>query len=265
MMRRAAGHRLMAMAGALALAGLLLMSGRASAETLITSLSTHRVLIGSNYTGAQIGLFGAFERDGRTIARADPHDVVVTVLGPRRNMLVREKERQGPLWLNSDRRRFGEAPAFLAVLTTRPLQEMGSEEDARRMRIGLRNQLAPPEAAMSFDVGETRFTDALIRIKAADNLYQQVERGVTFLTHGVFRASIVLPAVAPTGAYDVVVELFSGGVSLAREQTNFEVVQIGFEQQVAQVARSWPLSYGLVTAMLALAFGWLASVIFRRD
>jgi hypothetical protein len=63
----------------------------------------------------------------------------------------------------------------------------------------------------------------------------------------------------------VFVELVSGAVSLARQQTSFEVVQIGFEQQVAWVARNWSMTYGLVTAIMALIFGWLATVIFRRD
>jgi uncharacterized protein (TIGR02186 family) len=237
----------------------------AVAETLILSLSNHRVLIGSNYTGAQIGLFGTIEREGRTISRAEPYDIVVTVSGPRRHLLVREKERQGPLWLNSEQRRFIDTPAYLSVLTTRPLAEMGSEEDARRLRVGLRNQLSPPGLAMSFDTNEARFTDALMRLKGAERLYTEIERGVTYLTPGVFRAAIVLPATAPTGSYDVNVELFVGGVPLARQQTNFEVVQIGFEQQVAQFARGWPLFYGLTTALLALIFGWMATVIFRRD
>ena len=39
----------------------------ASAETLITSLSNHRVLITSNYTGTSIAIFGAIERDAQTI------------------------------------------------------------------------------------------------------------------------------------------------------------------------------------------------------
>ena len=77
---------------------LLLLSSLApaQAETLITSLSNHRVLINSNYTGTQIAVFGAIERDAQTVARATGYDVVVTVRGPRQFLTVREKERLGP-------------------------------------------------------------------------------------------------------------------------------------------------------------------------
>ena len=63
---------------------LLLLCGLspARAESLITSLSNHRVLINSNYTGTQIAVFGAIERDAQTVARATAYDVVVTVRGP---------------------------------------------------------------------------------------------------------------------------------------------------------------------------------------
>lgn len=241
------------------------MSASAVAETLVTSLSTHRVLIGSNYTGAQIAVFGTIERDARTISRAEPYDIIVTVTGPRRHILVREKERVGPIWVNNEQRRYGEAPGFLTVLSTRPLQELGSDEDRRQLQIGLRNRLTPAGAGQSFDPGESRFTDALIRLRQRTQLYQEVDRGVTFLTPGLFRGAVNLPAVAPTGSYDVLVELFAGPVRLANQQTNFEVVQIGFEDQVGRFARNFGLIYGLITAALALLFGWLATVIFRRD
>jgi hypothetical protein len=52
---------------------------------------------------------------------------------------------------------------------------------------------------------------------------------------------------------------------LARNQTNFELVKTGFEQDVAALAREWSLLYGLAVAAMAVLFGWIASVIFRRD
>ncbi len=251
---------------ALLLAALAWLAGSAPAlaQTLVTSLSTHRVLIGSNYTGAQIAVFGTVE-GGRTASRPGPFDLVVTVTGPRQHILVREKQQAGPLWLNGEQRRFGDAPAFLAVMGSRPLAEIGSEEDRRNLRIGLRNRLIPAGAGMSFDPGETRFTDALIRIRAERRLYQEVERGVTFLAPELFQARIDLPAIAPTGSYEVQVELLSGTVMLARQQTNFEVVQIGFEEQVGRFAHGSSLLYGLLTVAIALFAGWLATVIFRRD
>jgi uncharacterized protein (TIGR02186 family) len=109
------------------------------------------------------------------------------------------------------------------------------------------------------------FRAALLRIKARDGLYHDLERGVTFLTPNLFRAAIPLPAIAPPGNYDVDVVLFADSVPLARTNTSFELVKTGFEQRVGEVAHDWSLIYGLATAALAIVFGWTASVIFRRD
>jgi uncharacterized protein (TIGR02186 family) len=178
---------------------------------------------------------------------------------------VREKDRSGPFWLNRNQQRFDNAPAFLVTLTTRLMAEMGSEEDARRLVIGLKNKLLSTGAGLSDDPDEARFADALIRLKSQDRLYSEVERGVTFLTPSLFQARLDLPANAPTGNYDVKIDLLVGQARLASQQTSFEVVQIGFAQQVAGFARNWAFLYGLATALTAILFGWLATVIFRRD
>jgi len=52
---------------------------------------------------------------------------------------------------------------------------------------------------------------------------------------------------------------------VTRTETNFEIVKVGFEQFVASTARQNGFSYGLLTALMALMSGWMASVVFRKD
>ena len=96
-------------------------------------------------------------------------------------------------------------------------------------------------------------------------LYDYEERGVTFLSSAMFSSPVDIPATAPTGSYTVDIVLYSGGVPLARQQTNFEVIKTGIEQRLASGAYDWAVLYGLATILLALFLGWGASVIFRRD
>lgn len=237
----------------------------ASAETLITSLSNHRVLINSNYTGTSIAIFGAIERDAQTVARATGYDVVVTVRGPRQNITVREKQRMGPIWINREQQKFPSAPAYLSVLTSRPIDEITSPQLRQRQKIGLGAIINSPDFTNERGGEDREFRDALYRVKSRDGLYLEDERGVTFLTPDIFRASIPLPATAPPGTYDVQVTLFADTVILASTITHFELVKTGFEEQVGSVARDWSLAYGSITAIIALFFGWLANMIFRRD
>jgi len=237
----------------------------ACAETLITSLSSHRVLINSNYTGTSIAVFGAIERDAQTVARATGYDAVVTVRGPSQYLVVREKEQMGPVWINREQQKFPTAPSYLSVLTSRPIEEMTSDQLRLRQKVGLRAIIGAPDFTNVRGGADKPFRDALYRLKAQEGLYIEEPRGVTFLTPDIFRASIPLPATAPPGNYDVEVMLFADTVILARTTTHFELVKSGFEQQVGEIARDRSVFYGVATALLAICFGWLASVIFRRD
>jgi uncharacterized protein (TIGR02186 family) len=73
----------------------------ASAERLITSLSSHQVLVSSSFTGTELVLFGAIERDGATVVRKGGYDIVVTVSGPRETLVVRRKDRVAGIWTNA--------------------------------------------------------------------------------------------------------------------------------------------------------------------
>ena len=58
---------------------------------------------------------------------------------------------------------------------------------------------------------------------------------------------------------------FVDGAAIARAPSALEVYKAGLEQIVSSAARNHGLLYGLLTAMMALATGWFASVVFRRD
>jgi uncharacterized protein (TIGR02186 family) len=249
----------------LALAAMLAGAPPAVGETLVTSLSSQRVAITSNYTGAQILAFGVVERDAQTVSRNSAYDVVVTVRGPRQPVVVREKEPFGPIWINRAQQKFPNAPAFLAVHSSRPITEVSSDALRQRMRVGLQAVVNAPGFTLDRGVEDDPFRAALLRLKARERLYRENEGGVAFLTPTLFQAPIALPATAPPGDYHVEVALFADGVVLARSQSRFELVKTGFEQRVAEAAHQSPLLYGLGIAALSLAFGWIASVVFRRD
>ena len=239
----------------------------ASAERLVTSVSKHRVMVTSNFVGEDLVLFGSVERDAASIARRGGYDIVVTVTGPRRTFVTRRKERRLGIWINVASREFVDVPAFLAVLSNRPIDSIASPEVRRRLQLGLGNVSLPQQIGndVADVVREDPFRQAFVRINEQHYLYQQSENAVTFLTPNLFRAAIPLPAAVPIGTYNVDVKLLADGAMIARTNSAFEVVKAGFEQIVADTAHRQPFLYGLLTALMALVTGWLASVIFRRD
>jgi len=252
---------------ALGLAAALTLVSPAAAERLITTLSTSRVLISSNFTGADVVLFGSIERDAQTVPRRGGYDIVVTVTGPRDTIVTFRKERVAGIWVNADSRTFVKVPSYLTVLANKTINDIADINTLRRTQTGLQRTILPQEISgdIADSTREDPFRQAFLRLKVDQGLYRELQNGVTFLTPALFRASIIIPDNAPTGNYDVDVKLFVDGVLLTRTQTALEVVKIGFEQFLASAARDYGLLYGILTAMMALLTGWFASVVFRKD
>ncbi len=252
---------------ALGIAAMLTLASPAAAERLITTLSTSRVLISSNFTGADVVLFGSIERDAQTVPRRGGYDIVVTVTGPRDTIVTFRKERVAGIWVNADSRTFVKVPSYLTVLANRTISDIADINTLRRTQTGLQRTILPQEISgdIADSTREDPFRQAFLRLKVDQGLYRELQNGVTFLTPALFRASIAIPDNAPTGNYDVDVKLFVDGVLLTRTQTALEVVKVGFEQFLANAARDYGLLYGILTAMMALLTGWFASVVFRKD
>jgi uncharacterized protein (TIGR02186 family) len=249
-----------------ALGALALSAAPAAAERLVTSLSNHRVMVTSNFTGDELVLFGAVERDAATQPRRGGYDIVVTIAGPRQTLVTYRKRRVLGIWVNAQSRVFENVPSYLSVLSNRPLGDIASADLLHRQQLGLDNVQLPqrgaPEATAT---GDDPFRSAFVRLQREHELYREEGNAVTMLTPALFRASIPLPAEVPVGTYEVDVRLFADGAQISRATSALEVYKVGFEQVVTSAARDHGLLYGLGTAAMALVTGWFASVVFRRD
>src|SRR5215471_11648154 len=108
--------------------------GPATAERLVTSLSNYRVSIASNYTGANLVLFGTVDRDAATVSRRNGYDIVVTVAGPRQTVVTWRKDRILGIWVNAESRTFVDVPSYLVVLANRALDAIAGPQLRRRQQ-----------------------------------------------------------------------------------------------------------------------------------
>jgi uncharacterized protein (TIGR02186 family) len=236
-----------------------------AASELPAAVAEERITVSSDYRGSFVTVFGVNpDRRGRG-------DIVVVVRGPGQTATLMRKTRVVGLWINGAPVRFSSAPSFFAVLSNRPLRQIASPESI--WRYGL-----DPAATAQLETATPRGADpsdykaALVRLRREQGLYQvfsaradpNARGGLTMYQGGLFRAVIPLPANAPIARYWADTYLFRDGRLISSQRIPIDVSRVGVERRIHDLATQASLLYGIITVMLALFAGWVASILFRR-
>lgn len=248
--------RLLALTACLLAGFAALAPGGPRAQSLVSDLSNHLVAITSDYTGAEVLLFGSIEAEG---------DLVVTVSGPRQPVTVRRKERVVGVWMNTEAVEFRNTPAFYAVAATGPIEEIASPEVRGRQEMGVEHlalRATPGHALTPERVAQ--FRDGLIRNKIRQGLYSPEVAPIQVLSDRLFRTVIALPSNPTEGTYTVSVYLLQNGMVLEAQTNPLIVSKTGIWADLFLFAHDRPAVYGVLAIVVAVLAGWLAAVIFRK-
>jgi uncharacterized protein (TIGR02186 family) len=253
---RASRRRFPRLLVVLGLAGLLPASDGPRAEALVADLSHHLIAITTAFVGTNVVLFGTAEAGG---------DIVVTVVGPRQDQIVRRKARVAGIWINRDRLAFRQVPSYYAVAGTGPLHEIARPDVLTRLEIGTDHLRLEPIDATGLEISEiAAFQDALVRRKQEQGLYSRAPGHINYLGEQLFRTTLAFPANVPPGIYQVQVFELQDGFATDAQRSTLIVSKVGLEADAFDFAQQRASLYGLTAIALAIVAGWLASVIFRR-
>ena len=236
-------------------------------ETVQADVSTRRVAVTSSFSGTEIVVFGAVDNSRQTSAEAGLYDIVVVVVGTPTRLVARKKNRVLGIWLNSDKLEFQSVPSYYVIASTRPLDDIASEEVLKSSGIGLGYvpmTLAKGEAETRSAAEIKEFRDAIVRLKRKEKLFGQEEYNVAFIGRSLFRASVDVPANVTLGSFETRVFLFRNRELLHQYNTRLDLEREGLEDALHAFAFGYPLLYGIATVLLALAAGLLASSIFTK-
>ena len=226
----------------------------AEAQGLVADLSSKEIGITTGFTGAELLLFGATEGYG---------DIVVTVVGPQRNEIVRRKQRVAGIWVHGASVSFYEAPAYYRIAASRPLEEIAHASVLEKLQIGVKRiKLLTKSPKPHADI--LIFQRALIRNKMRLQLYSQGIGEIKPVRDLLFRSRIPFSANVPIGQYLVTIYLFKDGKPVGEQKTSFRVRKVGLGARIFNFAHDQAPWYGAIAIIIALVAGWLAGVIFRR-
>lgn len=236
----------------------------ANTEGIQIGLSTDVVSISSDFTGADLTIFGAVNDLDPLVARQGRYDVIVVLEGPARAVVVRRKDRILGMWINTQSETFVNVPVSYSVATTRMLQDITDAKSYKQLSLGADNiYLQPEEGDDPVTIDE--FTDALRNQKKVTGLYSVRVGGVQFLSQNLFRATVSLAPDVPVGTHKARAFLFKNGLFIKETSAQLAIVKSGFEQSIFRFSRDNSFFYGVLAVALAMLTGWVGSIVFRRD
>lgn len=228
-------------------------------------VSTRSVAITSSFTGIEIIVFGAIINADPEATEEGEYKVIVVLEGAPQEVVVRKKDRVGGLWMNTEQVLFEEVPSFYALFSSEPLAWITTTEMLNRNNVGFeRVQMKVIEGEKLSEERLAEFRAAVLRLKANQGRYVQNETGVVFVGHNLFRATVDLPANVPVGTLSARVQLYRDGELLDMFRTNVQLERQGLERLLFVFAFNHPLLYGMLTLLIAIAAGLLASAVVAR-
>jgi len=236
-------------------------------ERVEADVSTRTIAITSGYSGSEILIFGAIENSRQPSAESGFYDVVVVVEGAPAPLTVRRKSRIAGVWVNTRSFSFNSVPSYYAIASTRPLEEFADAPLSEEIGLGLDAVRMAASADSAVRASSEEFLDfkkAVGRLKEQQGLFKRDDYGVVFTGRSLFRSTIELPATVPVGPLTTRVYLFHDGQLLSRYQARVVLEREGIERWIHAFAFDWPFLYGLVTVLLAIATGVVASALLSR-
>jgi uncharacterized protein (TIGR02186 family) len=233
----------------------------AAQEVIVSGMSQNRVSITADFDGSEILIYGAVKRDSPP-PEGGPLEVIITVEGPSTPVAVRRKDRVAGIWVNNASVKVDSAPSFYAVATTGPLNHILADIENLRHGITIERVIRAIGIADEADqAGE--FVLALLRVRTNEGRYRVLQGKVELTEETLFRADIVLPANLTEGEYKVRLFLLRDKRVIATQERVIGVRKEGLERFIFNLAQEQPLTYGLLSLVLAALAGWGASAAFR--
>lgn len=240
---------------------LCLLAAPLQAEEIVLGLSRDEVAITANFDGSDVMIFGAVKRDAPA-PDGSPLEVIITLAGPSEPVMVRRKDRRFGIWVNTDAVEVDEAPSFYAVATSAPFRNALSEVEDLRYGISIPRVIRSVGAPGSISDAPA-FSEALIRIRAGEGLYQVLDSQVDIEEGTLFRGQITLPAALTEGDYVARIFITRDGMVMDDYETSIAVYKAGLERWLYETSRNQPFWYGILSLAIAISAGWLASAVFR--
>ena len=229
--------------------------------SLVTDLSKKVISINVNFSGSKFHIFGAIKKNNPQISSIDqpPFDIIIEVIGPPITMNLFQKEKKFGFWINRKIDNLKNIPSFNSISGTKPLDKLLPNNIETANDIGLVKQINTKNQKI-----ENELIDQILFIGKDKNQYNENNTPITLLENTLFSNEIDFPTNLHEGNYKVKIHLIRFQKVLATKQDIIYVKKIGLQNWIDYLAFEKPQLYGIMSILIAITFGFLASLVFRK-
>ena len=229
--------------------------------SLVTDLSKKIISINVNFSGSKFHIFGAIKKYASQVSPIDqpPFDIVIEVIGPPVAMNMFKKEKKYGFWVNKKIQTFESIPSFYSISGTKPLEDLLPITAQRVNEIGIFEHFNSKDGKLKKELIEE-----ILSIGRFKQQYYESNTPITLLENTLFSNEIDFPTNLYEGNYKVKIHLIRFEEVLATKQDIIYVKKIGVQNWINYLAYQEPKLYGIACIIIAVSFGFGASVVFRK-
>ncbi len=223
---------------------------------IVADLSQENVKISTDFQGAKILLFGAY--DGK---KGD--DIIVIVKGPKGLVTVQKKEKILGVWVNTRKVNYINTPKYLSISSNRRIDDILNKKTQKISEIGLNNLKIRIQPGIKVKY-EKKWRQALTRNMLKSNLWSINENSVILNKDSLFRSYLELPSNVITGQFEVKILHYRNSKLVSQQINSINVSKSGISAEIYDIAQNYSTLYGFFAVLLAVLVGWGSNLIFRK-
>jgi len=228
-------------------------------ELLLTDIVDKDINITASFDGAKIIIYGVIDPKLHKDSI-----LIINVLGPSSHLKIRKKEKYAGIWLaGKNEMVFINAPGYFASANNLNTLKSIDNKILKEFNIGWDNLIINTNNSKN-DNNLDIYKNLLKSYYQNRGLYH-ITSNIAVLGEALFRAEFILPAITPTGTYNVKSFLLSNNGKLISSATNsIKVSKEGLAEDLSDYSIEHPFLYGLLAALGAIMAGYIGSEVFRR-
>ncbi len=219
-------------------------------------ISPPALAIGAFFAGKDVKIFGRLEPG---------EQVVVEIIGPKKNAEFHIKQRVGGLWMNHGKVAFEKAP-FLYVLLLPGTSSL--EQRLEALPIGLKN-LKKSIRLNPEGLDQEKLFDQFFGLKSEQKLYgrrpQAIHYRKTDDSARIYETTFHFPASTIPGDYQVIATILGGNGETLQASRTYTVAESGMVKYIHMLAAHHELAYGTLSVIIALFVGAVIGVFFKQS